>query len=599
MCSSLRDRRLGRMLEQLRPGSPRLFSGNAEVPPGSEPRPADPQKRETPRNAGRWRMSDTGRKGAKSRLAEPIGYGYANVRAYAHIATTRHHAPRRPPREVQIGRHVERARSRRSGPGKDSSAASGSVISMVSFSTLGKEMRGCASACLALLVGLFAAGNVPARAAWGPRTEIATFQAREVSRPLLAADDAGDVVAVWTRDPGSRVELLEAAVRTLGGAWSPPVRLASVRGIATVSQPTVGADDEATVVWGAETRSGKRLLQTVDVRSYRPGAGWGPATRLASHSGPVPINLGGFPVPQVALGRERAPLVAFALKRPRGAEYVQVTRRGRNRRWSAPRVVARTAYCNELVVRRDGRGETLLAWSRHDESAPLAGWIETLILNGRGARESPPFIVSGPEAEGIGLATNAAGDAVITWNKVLPDGEGEGPLLVRSRPAAGAFGRRYRLATKAYPAKVAVTPSGESTVLFDREIYTGPIGLSEPVLEVEAVSQVGKGPWTRPRRLSSGEGWKPSIGSAADGETIALWNAPEPKTRTTTHLVAASRPAGGSWQALPAFSGGPVRSEDPVTVAVSDGGRATAAWAEPSASDRSSETSIEAVDYSP
>jgi hypothetical protein len=415
---------------------------------------------------------------------------------------------------------------------------------------------------------------------------------------MLAADDAGDMLAVWTGTDSSRDGFLEASVRAQGGAWSPPVPLASVMGEVSVSPPAVSASGEATVVWVEETRTGKRAVHRIDVRTYRPGSGWGPVTTLAADAGSAQVR-GGLPVPQVVLDREGQPLVAFNLKRPDGREYVQLTVRRSDGQWDAPRIVARTARCDELVLRTDERGETLLAWSRHVTDSPEAGWIETLILNARGARESTPFIDSGPEADGLALATDARGDAVITWNRVLPDGEGQGPLLVRPRPAGGAFGRRHRLAPKGYPARVAVASNGESTVLFERTIFTGPVTASEPALEIEAVNHAAHGSWSKPLRLSRGEGMNPSLGSTASGEMLALWETPEPMSHTALAPPDASlRPAGGSWQTPAALPAGttPIESS---TIVLWGGGRATAAWTSSYTHGSASEASIEASDYEP
>jgi hypothetical protein len=416
------------------------------------------------------------------------------------------------------------------------------------------------------------------RAAWSAPQRLSNQSSLEFGAPQVAIDASGDAIAVWNRGRYAH-RVIEASTRRAGGQWSAPTRLDA--GAPSASTDTVAIDShgEATVVWVRETVVRKHVYTQVKARSADASGRRGRIATLASSLAPSQEAERRLTVPHIAVSADGTLVVAYNIKRDAHHEYIDVSRRGRNLRWRAPRAVARAASTTETQVATDARGETILAW---ETGAPEyeGGEVNVLFLDRRGVPESGPRVVSlpGETSIGIALAVDPNGDAVVSWGDTLPDGEGEGRIEVATRIAGRGFTKPVRIVRKAWPAQAAITPQGEAVLLFLTETSTGL--LSEPIETVEAATHPLHGAWSKPLRLSPREGATPQLASNMRGDLIAVWPALAPKSTRESpsyELEAAFRPTVQSWRALPLIPVGHLATEEP-SVAVDESGDAVLLW---------------------
>jgi hypothetical protein len=272
-------------------------------------------------------------------------------------------------------------------------------------------------------------------------------------------------------------------------------------------------------------------------------------------------------------------VVAYNIKHGAHHEYIEVSRRGRDRRWRGPSVVARGANTGGPEVATDARGETFLAWSAGapDEEG---GEVTVLILGRRGKPESRPHVLS-PKSQTsccVSLAVNPSGDAVVAWGQQLADGEGAGRIEVATRIAGRGFTRPTRIVRKSW-ARATITPQGEAALLLQTE--TPRRESVEASHTVEVATHPLRGVWSRPFRLSPKEGAKPLLGSTARGDLIAVWEIAAPgwtPESPSYEFESAIRPTGGSWQALPLIVLSRLTGPEELDIAVNGGGNVVFIW---------------------
>ena len=109
--------------------------------------------------------------------------------------------------------------------------------------------------------------------AWSKPVDLSA-KGENAKEPQLAADGAGNVVAVWTRLEGTDT-IAQAAFRSGGGAWAAPNELSEAGGDAKEPQIAVDPGGAAVAVWSRTVGS----VATVQAAEMAPGGNWLEATR--------------------------------------------------------------------------------------------------------------------------------------------------------------------------------------------------------------------------------------------------------------------------------------------------------------------------------
>lgn len=154
------------------------------------------------------------------------------------------------------------------------------------------------------------------------------------------------------------------------------------------------------------------------------------------------------PDPAIALNDRGNATVAYKVRHA-GREYISLATHRPGGRWRHPILVLPIAHASELEVARDERGETILAWTDGTRKGAHK-WVEALILGSDNKPEFPRQVLSstggreGGHAEGLDLAADDRGDAVLSWGQKdgVPNGnedKGPGPLEAATRQAGSGF----------------------------------------------------------------------------------------------------------------------------------------------------------------
>jgi hypothetical protein len=334
---------------------------------------------------------------------------------------------------------------------------------------VGTDARGDAIAVWERGGFIEAAGRPAGAAGWEPAQKISPGGAL-AQPPLVGIDAAGDAVAAWRSVAGGEESIEESSRHGLTGAWSSatavaelgpeelgqtePALAVAANGAATivwqrkhelnassrppagpfggvekvseeaadVNGPGVAADaaGDATTVFELES-GGKRVIAF----STRPAGGkWSPAAPISE---PGNVN-----VPSVAVdARGDAVAVWENFFEELGAgtmeEHIQVaTRPAGTSTWGAPVTLTKTetglGEPGNQEVAIDGQGDAVAIWGRMH--GPAAETIETSQDHALGAGWSAPMAVSGPGKleEAPQVAVNAAGNAMIAWEREEPGG---------------------------------------------------------------------------------------------------------------------------------------------------------------------------------
>jgi hypothetical protein len=201
----------------------------------------------------------------------------------------------------------------------------------------------------------------------------------------------------------------------------------------------------------------------------------------------------------------------------------------------------------------DGADEVIESASR-----PAGGsWQAPVELSGPGHDASEPQV-----------AVDSGGDAVAVWKRY--DGTNQ-IIEAASRPAGGSWQAPVDLSATGQNAsepQVAVDPSGDAVAVWKGSDGTNQI--------IEAASRPTGGSWQAPVDISAigQNASEPQVTVDPDGDGVAVWKGSD---GANFIVEAASRPAGGSWQAPAAISAAGRNAIEP-QVAVDPAGDAKAVW---------------------
>jgi hypothetical protein len=278
--------------------------------------------------------------------------------------------------------------------------------------------------------------------------------------PQVAMNAAGDTVVVWERVVNEAFAVqVQAAVRPAGGTFSESANVSAV-GL-SLAEPRVAIDaaGTATVVWTQMTPA----TATIQAATRPAGGQFSPAVDLASFESGGPFSRGG------------------------GAE-----------------------------VATNPAGETVAIWSRVDEADDA---IVQAATRSAGGTFFAPVDLSAPgrSAGSPQVAIDAAGNAVAVWTRF--DGS-TGVVQVAQRAAGEAFSAPVDLSLvggQAQAPQVVVNAAGDAVVAWQRSNGTNMI--------VQAT--VGRAGATFPApidlSLAGQDAAEPRVGIDADGDAIATW----------------------------------------------------------------------------
>ncbi len=288
----------------------------------------------------------------------------------------------------------------------------------------------------------------PAGGAWQAPVDISEPSVTASDEePWVAADESGDVTAVWKREG-----VVQSALRPAGEAWQAPIDVSEPGVEALTPQAAADAAGDATAVWMVQAE-GRLLPRT----AYRPAGGvWGAPTNIAEG------EEGGDP--QIALDAHGDTLVVWT-DNGGGGPALRGAYRAAGEAWQAPAAIS--AGGEEVQFPRlalDAQGDALVAWGGNTNAVgayelvkvayrPAAGdWEAAAALSEDGGNASPGAV-----------AFDQQGNAVVMWQR---QGGSEDAIQAVYRPAGGAWEAPMSLSepgTNSWDPMVVLDAEGEAT----------------------------------------------------------------------------------------------------------------------------------------
>jgi PKD domain-containing protein len=311
--------------------------------------------------------------------------------------------------------------------------------------------------------------------------------------------------------------------------WLPATSLSSPGQDATETQVGVDAQGDSVAVWQRADGSGNNVVQA----AVRPAGGaWQP----------TPTNLAScyfFPAtPRVAVdARGDAVAVWRCLSKAGGYDDTEASVRPAGGTWGTPVQLSDTdAGAQTPQVAIDAHGDAVAVWDRvsgattqvESSTEPAGGsWQPEVSLSDATGSAGSPDVALAPNGAASVVWLSDDGPGVVTQAASRPAGAATwGPPVNLSNPGSGGIGQ------------VATTPQGEVIAVW-------PSGADSTV---QGAVRSPAGVWGSPTDISaSGEAVENvAIGVDRAGTVTAVWDRSD---GSDTIVQAATRPAGGAWQA--------------------------------------------------
>lgn len=326
--------------------------------------------------------------------------------------------------------------------------------------------------------------------------------------PQVAADDAGNVTAVWLGQRPGFTDKVMTARRPAGGDWSEPVRISgriAVPGYVPGGGEVSGADHVALDVSpaGAVVVAWDWAVPQLDqpsriLSNYQPAGGaWG---GLRSVTGATGAN-----TPLVGIAGDGTVVLLYGRQAFGHPQVLRARQRSvATGNWSRATTVAAEGYAPRLAV--DGAGAAVVVFTpnfnrvRVVEMTAAGHWGRSGVLSPRGV-----------EIRGYDLAMNGPGVAVVAFARE------RGRVDVLRRPAPGQWGsprRVVRAGTTVFDVLVGIDDAGDTFLGWGGYALLG------------SYRPHGEG-WGAPVTISPDSGVEvleeTSAAVAPDGDVAVLW----------------------------------------------------------------------------
>lgn len=377
---------------------------------------------------------------------------------------------------------------------------------------------------------------------------------------------------------------LVAAAPAAAAGWSPVHDLTSRE--KTAYEPQVAGDGagDAIAIWDRYESPG----QVIEVAERKAGGAWSSPEKLTQ-----PAD-GEANHPQIAVNAAGDAVAAWQLGEVDFDRVVQVATRPAGGSWSAPQTLP-TVLGIEPQVGIDAAGDAVVTWMEN----PGYEWVIDTATHPAGGPWSAATALSTPggSATEPQVAVNAAGDAVVTWQRL---DSGNHPIAeAANRPAGGEWSGPQAISPAAQQAsapQVAIDAEGGAVAAWIQYdgmpvidvatlslagSWSAPELVSAPTVAAQSLDvsldpagdaivawdnaagsqaievterSAGGGPWSAPEAISASEGEGflspqfPKLAQDENGDAVAVW--PQYEIAASNYVtLTATRPAGGAWSA--------------------------------------------------
>ncbi len=295
----------------------------------------------------------------------------------------------------------------------------------------------------------------PAGGSWQAPVDLSA-EGEDALEPQVTLDSQGDAVAVWERSNGAN-EVVQGAMRPVGGMWQAPVDLSAAGQNAHDPQVAVDPQGNAVAVW----RSSSGASYSVQAAVRPAGGSW---------QAPVDLSAEGEDAlePQVTLDSQGDAVAVW--ERSNGAnEVVQGAMRPVGGMWQAPvdlSAAGQNAHDPQVAV--DPQGNAVAVW-RSSSGASYS--VQAAVRPAGGSWQAPVDLsAEGEDALEPQVTLDSQGDAVAVWER--SNGANE-VVQGAMRPVGGMWQASVDLSAKGlsgFEPQVALDSQGNAAAIWETEV---------------------------------------------------------------------------------------------------------------------------------
>jgi len=345
---------------------------------------------------------------------------------------------------------------------------------------------------------------------WGTAQLLETSDLGDAGRPHVAIDSSGNAIAVWQQFDGSR-DSIWANRYTANQGWSTPQLLeADNRGEAVGARVVIDGSGNAIAVW--EQDDGTQI--NIVANRYEVGTGWGTA-RLIETS-----NSGRAFRPQIAMSANGDAVVVWEQDDASNRSNVWANRYAAGAGWETAQLIETLnadAFSPHVTI--DANGNAMAVW---EQSIGLQStiWAKRYAAGaGWDGAQTPIETNNLGEASGARVATDANGNVVAVWSEW--DGTHENIWTNRYTAGAG-WGTAQLIETddsgNASGAQVAVDADGTAMAVWSQSD-----GQRNNAWANRYVAGTGWGTAQLIETNDAGTILGPQVAIGAGGHVMAIW----------------------------------------------------------------------------
>jgi len=371
------------------------------------------------------------------------------------------------------------------------------------------------------------AATRPAGGGWSAPVQLSQAGEQPLSPKVVVSPD-GDAAVVWLGFGNGSKEVVRAATRPAGGAWSQPVALSDINGYAAEPDIAIDPQGNATAVWTIGPQFEYGFVQTA---IHPAGGSWSQPVALSDESEAAAL-------PHIASDSQGNLTAIWDSGGEEG--IIQSRTRPAGGEWSsaAVDVSGEDGLSSYPQIAIDGQGDVVAVWQQKDIHAGSGFHYFIQTARRAGGSWSTPLTISREDglAMNPGLAVDPDGNATVIWVwGPLATGTATG-LQARSGTAGGSWGGIVYVATRPgglEPSESGIQlladPQGNVTAIWE--------GWSAPNDIVRSARRTAGGTWSSPVTLSTGESLFPATAIDPQGTVTAVWSGRQGTTQAVRSRV--------------------------------------------------------------
>ena len=387
---------------------------------------------------------------------------------------------------------------------------------------------------------------------WNGAALIEHDDTSDASDPQVAADKAGNAVAVWAQSDGSFIHI-RANRYVAGSGWLTPIRIDSDNSNAASPQLAVDGSGNAVVVWAQ--------ANSIWSARFTAGVGWDVATIISSGGTSVAA-------PQVAVNTNGDAVAVW--QQLDGTQNVWANRYLAGWGWDTAATISDGAGDATVPqVAADDSGNDVAVWAQFDGTRDNimanryiagSGWGTAALIETDNNGAATPQVSIGADGDGMAVWQQSDGIRTNIWANHYSAATGwDGATLIEHDDAGPAT-----------DPQIASDATGNATA-----IWAQSDSMRYKIMANHYISGSGWSTATLIETDNSGDAALPQIAVGADGNAVAVW---QQFDGTRTNIWSNRYTAGVNWDTATLIETDNSGAASLAQISVGGNDQATAVW---------------------